>query len=62
MPQSSVLPALAEELGVEMRELFGDDEEEAARVSLTGDQRDMLAALALALEPFRPTSHEAVRT
>lgn len=31
MPQASVLPALAEELGVEMQELFGDSSDEEGR-------------------------------
>jgi transcriptional regulator with XRE-family HTH domain len=53
-PQSSVLPALALILGVSIGELFSeDDDEEAASMGLTGDQRDLLAALAHALARFK---------
>lgn len=61
VPRGYVLRALADELGVSVDDLLGeahDDGESRAMPIL--DHREMLTALAVALEPFLP-SREQVR-
>lgn len=51
VPSGETVPALAKAVGCAVPELFGDDlEEEAASMA----DRDLLSALAVALEPFHP--------
>jgi transcriptional regulator with XRE-family HTH domain len=59
-PRGEVIPALASALGCEMADLYEvngknaiEDDEESRTVALV-DHKEMLAALALALEPFLP--------
>ena len=60
-PSGRHVASLSRELGVEVGEFYGDaDDEEAASMGLTGGQRDLLAALALALEPFKPVREEVL--
>lgn len=59
-PHSRLLPDYAEVLGARsVDELYADDDEEAAPM---GDHHAMLAALAVALEPFHPRKVKAART
>lgn len=53
-PHSSVLSSLATVLGVSIADLFSDDDEEESSMPLSRDQRDLLGALAMALEQFKP--------
>lgn len=48
---------IAEVLGIEERDLLGSDEDEEA--APMGDHTAMLAALAVALEPFHPRARQA---
>lgn len=60
VPRGYVLRALADELGVTVDDLLGEarDDGESRSVALL-DHKEMLAALAVALEPFHPR-YEAV--
>lgn len=54
LPSPEFLERIGEATGKSFDEFApADDDEEAASMSLTRDQRDMLAALAEALQPFR---------
>lgn len=57
-PRAYALPAIAAELGVAIESLYADGEDEAESRGM-GDHRAMLAALAVALEPFHPRAREA---
>lgn len=56
-PSGRHIASISRELGVSVEELYGDDDEESSLPSR--DQRDLLAALAEALAPFRRERQEA---
>jgi transcriptional regulator with XRE-family HTH domain len=65
VPSGESVPAIAEALGCDIGDLYerngaaADEDEEAASMGLTGGQRDLLAALATALEPFKRVRERA---
>lgn len=57
-PRAYILAALADELGVKVDELYGDDEDEESALPLISD--DVLDALAFAIEAAREKKARAL--